>query len=210
MRIGLKLHHNKAAVRLNLLRIISSICDSSDERGGLLARYDLLDAIRELEDDPAVLVRDMAGKLIRSSEESESLSLGKRKAGVRRRSTSTLSRPSTPSSPQLSRSSQSRGYLEGRETPRHSRNHLSGSALAMRPGSRDGNNGGSGPSGLLTPAVNGGPVAAARSRISRGLNHGMSHNELLPDEEDTKATPQSRRRSLVPPRRRRRTVVDAE
>ena len=109
-RIGLKMHHNKAAVRLNLLRIVSSICDSSEEQGRLLAQYDLLDAIRELEDDPAILVRDMAGKLVRSSERTGSTistGLGKRKAAIRQRSISALSSPtaSTPSTPHISRSS---------------------------------------------------------------------------------------------------------
>ncbi|KXG52494.1 Armadillo-like helical [Penicillium griseofulvum] len=60
-RLRQKLHHTKAAVRLNLLRIIASICDSNEEQGGLLATYGLLDAIRNMENDPAVLVRDMAG-----------------------------------------------------------------------------------------------------------------------------------------------------
>ncbi|KAJ5502163.1 Armadillo-like helical [Penicillium fimorum] len=62
-RLRQKLHHTKAAVRLNLLRIIASICDSNEEQGGLLATYGLLDSIRNMENDPAVLVRDMAGKL---------------------------------------------------------------------------------------------------------------------------------------------------
>ena len=110
-RLGQKLHHNKAAVRLNLLRIISSICDSSEEQGGLLAAYGLLDAVSELENDSAILVRDMAGKLIRSS---ESYVLGKRKPGMRRQSTSTtppglLPNQSAPSTPP--RSSLSKGYF---------------------------------------------------------------------------------------------------
>lgn len=200
-RIGLKLHHNKAAVRLNLLRIVSSICDSSEENGDLLARYDLLDAIRELEDDPAILVRDMAGKLIKSSERSEALGLGKRKAAVRQRSTSTLSGQSTPSTPQLSRSSQSKGFLDGWETPRHSRNGLGGSGLTLRPRSQDSS---TGPS-LLSPGANG--SIAVRNRVIRGLSHRLSQVELSPDE-DTKPS-LSRRRSMVP-RRRRPTIADAE
>ncbi|GAB1204520.1 hypothetical protein APSETT445_003176 [Aspergillus pseudonomiae] len=155
-RIGQKLRHSKAAVRLNLLRIISSICDASEEQGGLLAKYGLLDAIRELENDSAILVRDMAGKLIQSNERSEAYSLGKRKPGVRRRSTSTtppslLANQSAPSTPQINRGSQSKGFFEGRESQRHPRNALSGSALVIRPGSRDGVSSG------LTAGLNGNP-----------------------------------------------------
>src|SRR5207244_3395034 len=120
-----------------------SICDSSEEQGGLLAGYGLLDAIRELENDPAILVRDMAGKLIKSSERSEAYGLAKRKPGIRRQSTSAtppglLVNQSAPSTPQINRSSQSKGYYDGRESPRQTRNTLNGPALALRPGSRDG------------------------------------------------------------------------
>ncbi|GAQ07840.1 cytokinesis protein sepH [Aspergillus lentulus] len=143
VRIRQKLHHNKAAVRLNLLRIISSICEASEDQGGLLAEYGLLEAIRELEHDPAILVRDMAGKLIQANERSESYGLGKRRPGVRRGSTATtppglLTNQSAPSTPSMPRTSQSKSYFDGREVQRHPRNALSGSALALRPASRDG------------------------------------------------------------------------
>ncbi|KAF4274742.1 hypothetical protein CNMCM8812_004289 [Aspergillus fumigatus] len=143
VRIRQKLHHNKAAVRLNLLRIISSICEASEDHGGLLAEYGLLEAIRELEHDPAILVRDMAGKLIQANERSESYGLGKRRPGVRRGSTATtppglLTNQSAPSTPSVPRTNQSKSYFDGREVQRHPRNALSGSALALRPASRDG------------------------------------------------------------------------
>lgn len=200
-KIGQKLHHNKAAVRLNLLRIISSICDSSEEQGGLLAGYGLLDAIQDLENDPAILVRDMAGKLIRSSERSEAYGL-KRKQAMRRPSTSTtppgfLANQSAPSTPQINRSSQSKGYYDGRESPRQPRNSLNGSSLALRPGSRDGN----------SPAVNGGSIAS-RSRLPRGSR--FHHADLLPEEDDPSEPAQLTRRPSILPRRRRRTLVDAE
>ncbi|OQD77208.1 hypothetical protein PENDEC_c003G01810 [Penicillium decumbens] len=203
-RLGQKLHHNKAAVRLNLLRIISSICDSSEQQGGLLATYGLLDAIRELENDPAILVRDMAGKLIRSSDMSESYGL-KRRPTSRRKSTSTPPNPfssSTPSTPSANRTSQSRAFLDGRETPRHPRNALSGSSMALRPGSRDGN-----PS-ALNPAVNG--SAVPRSRLSRPMSSNrLSHVELLQDD-DGKAPGSLCRRPSVIPRRRRPTIAESE
>lgn len=197
-KIGQKLHHTKTAVRLNLLRIISSICDSSDEQGGLLARHGLLDAIRELENDPAILVRDMAGKLIKSSERNEAHALGKRRPGSRRQSTSTtpslLSNQSAPSTPQINRSNRSKGYFDGRETPRHSRNSLSSSSLALRPGSRDGS----------SPGVNGSSIAS-RSRMPRGTR---LQQELLPEEETSESASLPRRPSIIP--RRRRPTVDTD
>lgn len=63
-RILQKLNHNKAVIRLNLLRIVRSICESSEEQGGLIRKYGLLPAIEKLaESDSAVLVRNMASEL---------------------------------------------------------------------------------------------------------------------------------------------------
>ncbi|GLI76950.1 protein kinase of the mitotic exit network [Penicillium ochrochloron] len=204
-RLGQKLHHNKAAIRLNLLRIISSICDSSEQQGGLLATYGLLDAIRELENDPAILVRDMAGKLVQSSERGNN-SLGlMRRPTSRRKSTSTSSpnpfAGSTPSTPSANRSSQSRAFLEGRETPRHPRSALSGSSLALRPGSRDGS------TSSLSSGLNG-SAAAARPRMPRGISNRLSQVELLQDDE--KAPNSLNRRASIIPRRRRPTIADSE
>ncbi|KAJ5320379.1 hypothetical protein PENANT_c010G08384 [Penicillium antarcticum] len=204
-RLRQKLHHNKAAVRLNLLRILSSICDSSEQQGGLLATYGLLDAIREMENDPAILVRDMAGKLVQSS---EAFSLSKRRPANRRQSTSTtppivFSGSSTPSTPSSNRTGQPRGYLEGRETPRHPRNSLSVSSLAMRPGSRDGNN------PALGSSANGSAAALARPRSARPLSNRMSHVDVL-REEDNKTPSSLNRRPSVLPRRRRPTLADSE
>lgn len=69
-----KLSTQKPAVRVNLLRIVRDICDATEEGGGLLATFGLLNTIRDLElNDPAVLVRNMAQELIRSCEESEAM-----------------------------------------------------------------------------------------------------------------------------------------
>lgn len=205
-RLGQKLHHNKAAVRLNILRIISTICDSSEQQGGLLATYGLLDAIRELESDPAILVRDMAGKLIQSNERSDAFAVGKRRPVSRRKSLSTTPpnpfSSSTPSTPQANRTSQSRAFFEGRETPRHPRNALSGSSLALRPGSRDGS------ASALSSAANG-SAAAQRPRIPRGMSNRLSYIETLQDEEGKAPSSLSRRPSVIP-RRRRTTVADSE
>lgn len=206
MRLGQTLHHNKAAVRLNILRIISSICDSSEQQGGLLGTYGLIDAIRELENDQAILVRDMAGKLIQSNELSDAYGVGKRRPVSRRKSTSTPSpnpfSSSTPSTPSTNRTSQSRALFEAREAPRHPRNALSGSSLALRPGSRDGN------LSALGSAVNGSAAAAARPRVARGMSNRLSHVELLQNEE--KAPSSLGRRPSIIPRRRRPTTADSE
>ncbi|KAL2833355.1 cytokinesis protein sepH [Aspergillus cavernicola] len=206
-RIGQKLYHNKAAVRLNLLRIISSICDSSEEQGGLLAGYGLLDAIRELEHDPAILVRDMAGKLIRSNEKSESYGLGKRKPNVRRGSVSATSpglllNQSAPATPQMSRQGQSKGYFDGQGSQRHPRSALNSSALALRPGSRDG-------ATTSIPGVVNGNSGASRSRIARGVPNRLSHVELLAEDDARPPSSISRRQSILP-RRRRLTQLEAE
>ncbi|KAI5296249.1 hypothetical protein KEM55_005880, partial [Ascosphaera atra] len=95
-RIGQKLHHTKPAVRVNLLRILSTICESTGEGGALLTKYGILDAIRELQNDPRVLVRELAGKLLISCEETESMNgSGRRRAtGGFRRSSLTGGLPS--------------------------------------------------------------------------------------------------------------------
>lgn len=68
-RTAQKLHNNKkAVVRGNLLRIIESICDSSEAQGSLIRLYGLHDIIVKLsEEDPAVLVRNMASNLMHLS-----------------------------------------------------------------------------------------------------------------------------------------------
>ena len=129
-RIGQKLNHNKPAIRLNLLRIVRSICDACEEQGALLLKFGLLDTIRELEmSDPAVLVRNMAQELVRSCEDSEDLisnassvsggpSGGKKKTALRRTSANTTPpglrerQMSLPTSPRASSGWDSRDGLD--------------------------------------------------------------------------------------------------
>ncbi|KAL1627655.1 Protein kinase of the Mitotic Exit Network [Neofusicoccum ribis] len=77
-RVGQKLHTRKPVVRLNLLRIIRSICDATEESGGgapLIQAHGLLDAIKRLaESDPAILVREMANELVKACESQTLLS----------------------------------------------------------------------------------------------------------------------------------------
>lgn len=117
-RILQKLGSNKALTRLNLLRIVQSVCDASEEQGALINQYGLYETIQRLaETDSAILVRDMATKLTRACDDHEALirSGGKRR-GVRRTSTSTTppgmsSSQSMPPTPTSSRSSHSTSYF---------------------------------------------------------------------------------------------------
>ena len=60
-----RLRHPKAIVRLNLLRILRTICDAHPQRQGLIAQYDLLDAVEQLaENDKAVLVKELAKEIL--------------------------------------------------------------------------------------------------------------------------------------------------
>ncbi|KAL2430384.1 Cytokinesis protein sepH [Exophiala dermatitidis] len=161
--LGQRLSHPKPAIRLNLLRIIGSICDSTEDGCFLLEQCGLYDVIQELSfSDSAVLVRSMAGELIRSCEESDNVSIksgqggstaaagGRRKhPGFQRRTSSTtpphlLDRQmSMPTSPQLGRSE--RASLTMYDAPvaqtprRQQRNgvYVNGGNV-MRPASRDG------------------------------------------------------------------------
>ncbi|KAF2864004.1 hypothetical protein K470DRAFT_273982 [Piedraia hortae CBS 480.64] len=68
-RTAVKLHAKKPLVRLNLLRVIRSICDAREEQGALLGQYGLLECVQDLaKNDSAILVREMANDLIKSSE----------------------------------------------------------------------------------------------------------------------------------------------
>lgn len=65
-RILTKLSHNKAVVRLNLLRILRTICDASEQKEALIRMYGMYQTIQRLaEKDGAVLVRNLAGELIK-------------------------------------------------------------------------------------------------------------------------------------------------
>ncbi|KAH0548529.1 hypothetical protein GP486_007927 [Trichoglossum hirsutum] len=153
-RILQKLDHNKAVVRLNLLRIVRSICDSGDEQGALIITHGLLDSIKRLaESDTAVLVRNMAGELVRSSLEKERANqsnavaiIGSRRRVTRRASASTTttsinSSGSVPMNLQT-RSSQSTTYFDLRGE-REKMNGIS-SSPALRPATSHGSGGNSG------------------------------------------------------------------
>ena len=174
-RLLQKLQSNKAVVRLNLLRIIRSICDATEEQGALIGRYGLLEVIQRLaNNDGAVLVRNMAGELIKSCEMNDMLGLsGSRRRAPRRSSSSTtppglLTGYSTPTTPTNTRSSQVTNYNFDKDM--RQRSGING-AIPYRPASRDGN----GSSGL--PMIANG--SAVKSRLPRTTFARMPRQQVI-------------------------------
>ena len=181
-RILQKLGHNKAVIRLNLLRIVRSICDSSDEQGGLLRKYGLFDATQKLaETDSAVLVRNMASELVKSALQRDQHynSIGRRRM-LRRASSSTSSvytgsSPFLPSTP-LDRSVQSTGFFDVPE--RRPPQGANGSLSTFRPTSRDSS------SGKPTTSFGAGASNLGKSRLPRTTSaHRGSRMSLGPSSE---------------------------
>ncbi|KAI9696937.1 MAG: hypothetical protein M1836_004898 [Candelina mexicana] len=200
-RILQKLRHTKAVVRLNLLRIVRSICDSSEQQGGLIRRYGLFEAIEKLaETDSAVLVRNMAGELVRSSLEREKQSMNgsRRRPGRRASSSATppslLTTQSTPPTPSYSRSAQSSGAFDAA-------NHLqmigSHRAVPLRPASRD----------SMVGAMSSGTVNATKSRLPRTAATRLPRQSITGSPRRVEnVTPNSASQSsLFSPRRSRQT-----
>lgn len=64
-KLSERLNHSKAIVRLNLLRLLRIICETSPERAQIVERYGFIRTVRRLrEKDPAVLVKEMAIDLL--------------------------------------------------------------------------------------------------------------------------------------------------
>ena len=177
-RILQKLSSNKALTRLNLLRIVQCICDASDEQGALISMYGLYDTVQRLADnDTAILVRDMASKLIRSCDEHEMITRsGGRRRGARRTSSSTTppsmtsSGQSMPPTPTSSRSSHSTTYFMDRERIRNMNTNVS---IPYRP-SRDDSR-----SSTPTSQASGTPTTASRSRLPRTTSDRNSRQSML-------------------------------
>lgn len=118
-RAIVKLNNKKPQVRINLLRIIGTICDASEEQGALIRQHNLYESLDRLADhDPAILVRNLAADLVRLSELGDRRSVDiARYPGTRRTSSSTMTPPplynssSQPPTPQRS-SAQSSSYFE--------------------------------------------------------------------------------------------------
>ena len=189
-RILQKLSSNKALTRLNLLRIVQCICDASDEQGALISIYGLYDAIQRLADnDTAILVRDMASKLVRSCDNHEMIirSGGKRR-GARRTSSSTTppsisGSQSIPPTPTSSRSTHSTTYFM---TGDRGRNININTSLPYRPSRED--------SRSTTPTLGGGSTpTASKSRLPRTTSGRNSRQSLLLNspEKDEKSSKKS-------------------
>lgn len=145
-----KLNHKKAVVRLNLLRIVRSICDPSEEQASNIRGHNLFQAIRRLaESDTAVLVRNMASELVKSNlekDQQDNTGGGRARPGHASRRTSSYTPPSlhhsasTPITPtHSSRASMSSAFIDGSVTPRRIAGPLSnGESILYRPRSRDG------------------------------------------------------------------------
>jgi hypothetical protein len=119
-RTAHKLNTKKAVVRLNLLRIIRSICDASEDEGGatLIRTYGLYEAVERLSDaDPAILVREMASELVKSCDISSIRGFeSARLRPVIRRASSSTSSTMTPPPPLMSAQSMPIG---AQGTPQH-------------------------------------------------------------------------------------------
>ncbi|QSZ33113.1 hypothetical protein DSL72_002699 [Monilinia vaccinii-corymbosi] len=130
-----KLNHKKAVVRLNLLRIVRSICDASGDEAESIRHHALFEVIQHLaESDSAVLVRNMASELVKFNLEkaSENGSASRSRLTSRRGSCFTLpslqhtaSVPLTPT--QSSRTSQTSAFIDGSVTP-HRRSVITSAA----------------------------------------------------------------------------------
>lgn len=113
-RIVQKLSHNKAVVRLNLLKILRTICDASEQKEALIREYGMYPIVhRVAEKDAAVLVRNMASELIKACNERAK---GSTRNPHRRRSHAIGSQPS--GSAQGTSSRRHVSSLWGTETPK--------------------------------------------------------------------------------------------
>ncbi|PSN64100.1 hypothetical protein BS50DRAFT_500201 [Corynespora cassiicola Philippines] len=93
-----KLGHKDAVTRLNLLRILRTICDATEDDCTLIKQFHVYDTIAYLsEHDSAILVRQMAEELVRTCNEMGKRSLS-RGAGLRRPASSAGTRAGSGSS----------------------------------------------------------------------------------------------------------------
>ncbi|KAF9738706.1 hypothetical protein PMIN06_009610 [Paraphaeosphaeria minitans] len=93
-----KLGHKDAVTRLNLLRILRDICDSTEDECTLIRQFGVYDTIVHLsEHDHAVLVRQMAGELVRACDSVSKRSTS-RASGFRRPASSSGTRAGSGSS----------------------------------------------------------------------------------------------------------------
>jgi len=205
-----KLHNKKAVVRGNLLRIIRSICDANEEQIGLVTSSGLRDTVSRLaENDPAVLVRNMASELMKSSDTVlRGAADGARYRNTRRTSslTSTLpfvyssSQPPTPQQHRVSTQVLDPFVVAGETTANRPRK-MEISATPSRLATREEKLGSDGSNGLTS-------ILGAKSRLPRTNLGRLSRSSASSRKEENLApTPSSpaaaaRSRLVVNPRRR--------
>lgn len=178
-----KLNHKDAVTRLNLLRILRTICDAKEEGCWLIRAFGCYERITWLmEQDPAVLVRQMAEELVQACDEVEVNGLGSASSGKR-----SLSRASNIGL-NLRRPASSSGRRDGSGSSSGSTLASAGLGLTPpTPTSLKGNNF-LVPPGMATPG-------SGRDRITR-TQSSSSMWDLI---EDPNTTPQSAGRSSKPP-----------
>lgn len=175
-----KLNNKKAVVRLNLLRIVRSICDPSEEISDSIWSHSLFEAVQRLaETDNAVLVRNMASELVKAHlEKEQEIASGGRPQSSRRNNSYTppsihqsASAPMTPT--HGSRPSTSSAFIDGSVTPRRMAVPSSyGEALHYRPKSRESLQ------GMMrrTSAELANETSGSKNRLPRASAHRPTHS----------------------------------
>ena len=177
-----KLGHKDAVTRLNLLRILRTICDAKEEGCWLIRQFGCYERITWLmEQDPAVLVRQMAEELVVACDEAEINGVGSAVNGKR-----SLSRASNIGM-NLRRPASSSGRRDGSGSSSGSTLASAGLGLTPpTPTSLKGNN-------FLVPPMS--TPGSGRDRITRT----QSSSSMWDLVEDPNTTPQSAGRSSKPP-----------
>lgn len=173
--ISQKLNHKKAVVRLNLLRIVRSICDASGDEAESIRHHALFEVIQHLgENDSAVLVRNMASELVKFNLEkaSENGSGSRSRLSSRRGSSFTppsiqhgVSTPLTPT--QSNRVSQTSAFIDGSVTP-HRRTIITSTASSSNDPIQ------------YRPKTTEGTISMARKSSSDLSNGAQSNKSRLP------------------------------
>lgn len=176
-----KLNHKDAVTRLNLLRILRTICDAKEEGCWLIRAFGCYERITWLmEQDPAVLVRQMAEELVQACDEVEVNGLGAAPSGKR-----SLSRASNIGM-NLRRPPSSSGRRDGSGSSSGSTLASAGLGLTPpTPTSLKSNN-------FLVPPMS--TPGSCRDRVTRT----QSSNSMWDLIEDPNSTPQSARSNKAP------------
>jgi hypothetical protein len=178
-----KLGHKDAVTRLNLLRILRTICDAKDEGCYLIRAFGCYERIsRLMEHDGAVLVRQMAEELVRACDEVDLHTIGTSSNGKR-----SLSRASGIGM-NLRRPTSSAGRRDGSGSS--SGSTLVSSVMGLTPPTPNSLKG-----SFTVPIMSGTPTlgGSGRDRISR------SQSTTMWDLAEDPTAPSSSSRSKQPP-----------